>query len=50
MNYLPLREKAFSGSVAKQKINGERHKKNEMPKNPTMEERIKRHLDHQKHK
>ncbi|HEY3387126.1 MAG TPA: hypothetical protein VGK46_11490 [Saprospiraceae bacterium] len=31
------------------KINKEWHEKNRMPKNPTMEERIAWHIDHQKH-
>lgn len=30
------------------KINAEWHKKNKMPKNPTIEQRIKWHLEHQK--
>lgn len=31
------------------KINAEWHLKHKMPKNPTMDERIKWHLEHQKH-
>ncbi len=31
------------------KINAEWHLKHKMPKNPTIEERIKWHLEHQKH-
>jgi hypothetical protein len=30
------------------KINAEWHKKNPIPKNPTIEQRIKWHLEHQK--
>jgi hypothetical protein len=30
------------------KINGEWHKKNKMPKNPTLKERIKWHIAHAK--
>jgi len=32
-----------------QKINTEWHKKNRMPKNPTIEQRIEWHLKHHKH-
>jgi len=32
-----------------QRINVEWHKKNKMPKNPTIEQRIEWHLEHQKH-
>jgi hypothetical protein len=31
------------------KINKEWHEKNRMPKNPTIEQRIQWHLEHQKH-
>ena len=31
------------------KINKEWHKKNKMPKNPAFEQRVKWHLEHQKH-
>lgn len=31
------------------KTNKEWHEKNRMPKNPTFEERVKWHLQHQKH-
>jgi hypothetical protein len=31
------------------KINAEWHRKNRMPKNPTIEQRIEWHLEHQKH-
>jgi len=31
------------------KINKEWHEKNKMPKNPTAEQRLKWHLEHQKH-
>ena len=32
-----------------QKLNAEWHRKNRIPKNPTIEQRIEWHLEHQKH-
>jgi hypothetical protein len=39
----------FQQSDIMQKINVGWHKKNRMPKNPTIEQRIEWHLEHHKH-
>ena len=42
-------EKSGSGNPRKSRLNAEWHKKHPMPKNPTMEQRAKWHLEHYKH-